>query len=170
MAVRTDPFRINLIDATSFAKAMAEWPLLPQERVSQVLVTAARLAKERIVQRTPVLTGRARASWQIVGLDSGAMAGGAGIGAEVGSLAVGVVSALPYIRRLEVGWGARRLGVKKGRRAAVARLTIAGRKMPIGGYRMIREVYENEMWGIIQKAARQVMELYRTSNLARKAA
>lgn len=145
MAVRKDPFRVLEIQgsAAEFQKALASWPSIVRDRSARVVAVATQMARDEVVERTPLgATGKAKTSWYYV---------------KLGPLSAGVVSFLIYIRRLEVGWGARRLGVRKGRRAAVARLTIAGRKMPIGGYRMMRDVADR-MPQIIQNAAQRVLD------------
>lgn len=122
MAVRKDALEIK-ITAAEFNRAMARWPGLAGVRTEAVVDEVEKFAFASIRAKTPVgggsyapwppdpHPGQARASWHVV---------------KLGRYKRAIVSFLIYIRRLEVGWGAGH------------QLSGGGRRVPIGGYRMVR--------------------------------
>lgn len=57
--------RLNIRDAKALDRAMKEWAGLAQQDMLLAIVAALLNCYGRLVQRTPVDTGRARAAWQI---------------------------------------------------------------------------------------------------------
>lgn len=123
---KSGPLQIT-IDEEQFSRALKSWPDTARRRSIEILDEAEKMIIQSLQQKTPVLTGRARASWTKIRFNYFSRAG---------------VSFLNYIRRLEVG---RR---KKARRP--------GQKLPAGGYRMVRNT-QKEIPTIIQVAAARIL-------------
>jgi hypothetical protein len=119
------PLQVS-IDDEAFQRALKTWGPLSESRTIKVLDETENLILASLQNKTPVLTGRAKGSWTKV---------------KFSLFSRGVVSFLVYIRRLELG---RR---KKSRRP--------GQKLPVGGYRMVRDT-EKAVPQMINYAAQKV--------------
>jgi hypothetical protein len=114
------------IETADFERALKNWGPLTERQTVKVLDETENLTIAALQNKTPVLSGRARASWQKV---------------RFSALERGIVSFLVYMRRLEVGRKKRRIR--------------SGQKIPPGGYRMVRDT-QKQIPAIINYAAQKV--------------
>jgi hypothetical protein len=100
------PLQVS-IDDEAFQNAIRRWPKLTADRAVAVLDESESLILASVQNKTPVKSGRARASWHRV---------------KFGAFSRGIVSFLIYIRRLELG--------RKGGRGAARMVLETKRQIP----------------------------------------